>query len=187
MIREEEGPPSRWLVVTVRPARPEDAGSVAHVLMRLGGRAVAEEADGRLVTHLAEPVDPEEVVGAVHRALAGLPGGGRAEVETRWQPHRNWAEVWKKGLRPRRVTRRLVVTPSWCEPELRLGDLVLVIDPGMAFGTAEHGTTRGCLRILARTVRPGERVLDVGAGSGILSIAAARLGAVEVLALESDP
>jgi ribosomal protein L11 methyltransferase len=62
----------------------------------------------------------------------------------------------------------------------------IVIDPGMAFGTAEHATTRGCLRLLDRAVKEGDRVLDVGSGSGILAIAAARLGASEVVAIEAD-
>jgi ribosomal protein L11 methyltransferase len=80
-----------------------------------------------------------------------------------------------------------VVTPSWHHPEVGPGDLVVVLDPGMAFGNAEHGTTRGCLRLLEHAVRPGERVMDVGTGSGVLAIAAARLGAASVDALEADP
>jgi ribosomal protein L11 methyltransferase len=79
-----------------------------------------------------------------------------------------------------------VVTTTWHPVEPEAEEVIVVIDPGMAFGTAEHGTTRGCLRLLDRVTRPGDRVLDVGAGSGILSIAAARLGAREVLAFEGD-
>lgn len=181
------GPPSRWLVVSVRPPDPDATDVVADVLIALGGRAVVEEPDGTLVTHLADPRDPGAVVDAVRRAVAASLDGVEVEVRTSWQPHRDWAEVWKRGLGPRRVTERLVVTPSWCAPETRPGDLVIVVDPGIAFGTAEHGTTRGCLRLLDGAVAPGARVMDVGAGSGILSIAAARLGAASVLALESDP
>ncbi len=79
------------------------------------------------------------------------------------------------------------MTPSWEEPSARPGDLVIVIDPGMAFGTAEHGTTRGCLRLLEHAALDGASVLDVGAGSGILSIAAVKLGAREATAVEGDP
>jgi len=109
------------------------------------------------------------------------------DVESRWCAHEDWAETWKRGLEPRHLTERLVVTTTWQPVEEGPGRLVLVIDPGMAFGTAEHGTTRGCLRLLDGAVTPGDRLLDVGAGSGILGIAAARLGADEVLALEGDP
>jgi ribosomal protein L11 methyltransferase len=66
-------------------------------------------------------------------------------------------------------------------------EVVVIVDPGMAFGTAEHGTTRGCLRLLDGVVEPGARLLDVGAGSGVLAIAAALLGAADVVAIEGDP
>src|SRR5690606_9973591 len=83
------------------------------------------------------------------------------------------------------------VTPSWEEAALRArvepDARVVVVDPGMAFGTAEHGTTRGALRLLDRALVPGTRVLDVGAGSAILAVAAALLGAREVVAVEGDP
>ena len=77
--------------------------------------------------------------------------------------------------------------PSWTPAPPDAPPIQIVIDPGMAFGTAEHGTTRGCLRLLDKAVRTGDRVLDVGAGSGILAIAAARLGATSVVAIEADP
>jgi ribosomal protein L11 methyltransferase len=79
------------------------------------------------------------------------------------------------------------VTPTWETPAVGPGDVVITLDPGMAFGNAEHGTTRGCLRLLDAALTPGGRVLDVGTGSGVLSIAAALLGAHEVVALEADP
>lgn len=85
------------------------------------------------------------------------------------------------------MTDRIVVAPAGREPVLEEGDVVIRLVPGVAFGTAEHGTTRGCLRLLERLVQPGQRVADIGAGSGILSIAAARLGAGRVVALERDP
>jgi ribosomal protein L11 methyltransferase len=119
--------------------------------------------------------------------LRRVSGDPSLALETTWQEHEEWAETWKRGLVPRRLTPRLVVTPSWETPATEPGDIVITVDPGMAFGNAEHGTTRGCLRLLDRSVAPGARVLDVGAGSGILGVAAALLGASRVLAVEGDP
>lgn len=179
--------PRTWLVVEVRlPAAEPDDGRLAEALLALGGRAVQEEEGGWLVTHLEAPDDGTPDAPALVRELERSSGLTGLQVRLRRQPHEDWSELWKRGLEPRRVGRRFVVTPSWCQPEAGPDDQVLVLDPGMAFGNAEHGTTRGCLRLLEKTVRPGQRLLDVGAGSGILAIAAARLGATEVVALESD-
>lgn len=179
--------PRRWLELGVRS---QDAGDLepllAEGLVALGGRAVQEE-DGWFLTHLEEPDDADAFVEQARRVLAQLAGDALVEVRTRWIEHEDWAETWKRGLGPRRITSRLVVTTTWHPVEPGPEDKVLVIDPGMAFGTAEHGTTRGCLRLLDGRVAAGERLLDVGAGSGILAIAAAHLGASDVLALEGDP
>jgi ribosomal protein L11 methyltransferase len=101
----------------------------------------------------------------------------------------DWADAWKEHFFVHRAAPRTVIVPSWREAEYAPapGDVVLLLDPGMAFGTGLHPTTRLCLAELERRVRPGGRVLDVGAGSGILAIAAARLGAGRVHAVETDP
>lgn len=99
----------------------------------------------------------------------------------------DWEHAWKQYFKPLRVGRRLVVKPSWEEYTARPGDLVLELDPGMAFGTGAHPTTQLCLEALEDLVRPGERVLDFGTGSGILALAAARLGAGAVIGLDIDP
>ncbi|MBW3534299.1 MAG: 50S ribosomal protein L11 methyltransferase [Gemmatimonadetes bacterium] len=176
--------PGRWLVVSVA-VPPDDDGLVTEGLLLLGGRAV-EEREGRAVTHLPEPPAGQVSVEALEARLRALTGLAGLDVRLTWQEQEDWAETWKRGLAPRRITDRLVVTPSWCEPERRDGDLVVTVDPGMAFGTAEHGTTRGCLRLMDGTVASGERLLDVGAGSAILAVAAALLGASEVTAMEGD-
>lgn len=101
----------------------------------------------------------------------------------------DWANAWKEHFFVHRVGRRTVIVPSWRETEYvaQPEDVVLLLDPGMAFGTGLHPTTRLCLVAVEDLVKPGARVLDVGAGSGILSIAAARLGASQVTAIEIDP
>lgn len=98
-----------------------------------------------------------------------------------------WADAWKAFYKPFRVGRRLVVKPTWETWDPEPGDVVLEIDPGMAFGTGTHPSTRLCLGLLEEVVRSGDRVLDWGTGSGILAVAAARLGAAAVLAVDLDP
>jgi ribosomal protein L11 methyltransferase len=179
--------PGRWLVLTVRTADPELLPLAAEVLAPHGGGAVLE-ADGGLVAYAPEPAD----VHAFVRDLAGrliteLPESAVPRLDWEWQENQDWARKWKEGLAPRQVTERIVVKPTWSEWEARPGQVVIDIDPQMAFGTGEHATTRGCLRLLDDVLRPGDRVLDVGSGSAILAIAAARLGAREVMAVEYDP
>lgn len=178
--------PERWLSVSVRFDSPLAAELLADALLSLGGRAV-EEAEGRLITHLLPPDDAETFVREAKANLEKATGLRNVDVEWRWQPHEDWASLWKQGLGPRRISDRLVVTPSWCEPVDEAAAVVIVIDPGMAFGTAEHGTTRGALRLLDRALIPGQILLDAGCGSGILAIAAAGLGASRVTAVDLDP
>ena len=98
----------------------------------------------------------------------------------------DWSETWKAHFRPIPVGRKLLIVPSWLRPPL--GDrLPLILDPGMAFGTGAHPSTRLCLLALEERLVPGDTVIDLGCGSGILAIAAARLGARHVVALDNDP
>ena len=102
----------------------------------------------------------------------------------------NWAEAWKSNFKPRQVTPRLVIKPPWEEYPERKGKVVIEIDPGMAFGTGTHPSTQMCLRALEELIQSSPRppsILDVGTGSGILSIAARKLGAKQVLAIDIDP
>jgi ribosomal protein L11 methyltransferase len=99
----------------------------------------------------------------------------------------DWADAWKQHYTIQRIGEYTVVVPSWLEYTAQPGDLVLQLDPGMAFGTGLHPTTQLCITLLERYVRPGSCVLDLGCGSGILAITAAKLGAHAVLALDTDP
>jgi ribosomal protein L11 methyltransferase len=98
----------------------------------------------------------------------------------------NWAESWKEHYQPILIGERLVVLPAWIE-EVPPGRMPVRIEPGMAFGTGTHPTTQLCLEILERYVKTGEPVIDVGCGSGILSITALKLGASEALGVDIDP
>ncbi|MGD2272490.1 MAG: 50S ribosomal protein L11 methyltransferase [Desulfobacterales bacterium] len=98
----------------------------------------------------------------------------------------DWAESWKAYFRPEKVAERLVVKPSWHAYEAQPGEIILEIDPGMAFGTGTHPSTRLCLNIIESYLKPNDSVLDVGTGSGILMIAAAKLGAEKVCGIDKD-
>jgi len=109
-----------------------------------------------------------------------------AEVSRRDVQAADWAEAWKEHFQVERYGRRLVVAPSWRAFAPASGDVVIRLDPGMAFGTGQHETTRLCLEALEACGVAGRRVLDLGCGSGILAIAAAKLGAGDVLAVDID-
>ncbi len=177
-------PPKQWLELKVRGA--EDSGAVSQLLLAHGGGAV-EETNGCFITYLPPPPDLRAFLHGLEANLRELPTGEALEFSWRWQPHQDWENLWRRGLGLRRITPRILVAPSWEAVEPGEGEILLTIDPGLAFGTAEHATTRSCLRMLDQMVRSGDRIADVGAGSGILSVAAAHLGAKEIRAFEMDP
>lgn len=111
----------------------------------------------------------------------------RPEILTHVVAEEDWAVAWKKFYKTSRVGRRLVIKPSWEEYQPRAGDLVIEMDPGMAFGCGTHATTSLCLKLLEKYIKPGVSVYDIGTGSGILAVAAAMLGAGRVLAVDIDP
>jgi len=108
------------------------------------------------------------------------------EAEIVYVPSEDWATEWRRGFGPQRIGKRLLLHPSWEPAQSKPGDVVLTIDPENAFGSGDHETTRLVLQILDQRVAGGERVLDVGCGSGVLSIAALRLGAISAVAVDID-
>jgi ribosomal protein L11 methyltransferase len=99
----------------------------------------------------------------------------------------DWAENWKKYYKPFRAGKNIVVKPTWETYEAQPGDIVIALDPGMAFGTGTHETTRMCIEYIEQYINKGDTVIDVGCGSGILAIAAAKLGASHASAVDRDP
>jgi len=185
---------------------PEAADAVANFLAEAGALGVVEEGDDAPVTlraFFSPGTDSTDLGGRLERyldelrALAVPVGPGTVEVAPVIEEA--WAEAWRAHFRPLPVGRRLLLCPPWELPPEAPADgregarLLVVIEPGRAFGTGGHATTRGCLELIERALEaapaghPVGRVLDVGTGSGVLAIAAARLGAPAVDAVDLDP
>ena len=177
----------RWLEIRFR-ASAEQADSVAGILLSSGLlSATIDEPDGRAAVCLYLPDEAagrRECQRARDRVRQLL--GGTAECSVRVRDECDWANAWKEQWHPVRVG-RIVVAPTWEAFTPGPDDVLIRIDPEMAFGTGTHESTRLCLLALQEQVRHGDDVLDIGAGSGVLSIAAARLGAARSVAVEIDP
>ena len=111
---------------------------------------------------------------------------GELSVSAKVEDDVLWRDKWKEYFKPTKLSNNIVVKPTWCEYEPSDEDIVIEIDPGMAFGTGTHETTMLCIRMIEKYMSDGYKVLDVGSGSGILSIAAAKLGASDVLGIDID-
>jgi ribosomal protein L11 methyltransferase len=178
----------KWLELTVK-VPPELVEPVSQLFSRYGhGVAIEDSLLGHvsLRTYLSSTSTHRRARIDVGLKLIGslLPIDGPFVLELDGV---NWAEAWKSHFSLLRVGRNLIIKPPWIPYTPSKADLVIELDPGMAFGTGHHPTTRMCLEALEDLVRPGTRVLDVGTGSSILSIAAAKLGAASVLGLDIDP
>jgi ribosomal protein L11 methyltransferase len=195
---------TQWLEVALS-ADGEAAESIAEILARYGVQGVAVEHEGIP----PDKLDEDEIPPARRFTVrAYLPFDGRLD-ETKAQIERalgylnmmlpmpqpvyrpvdeaDWAEAWKAHYHPIRIGERLIIRPLWIVRPLQPGEVEIALDPGMAFGTGTHPTTQLCLQALEATLPAGGRVLDLGCGSGILAIGAAKLGAAQVVALDIDP
>src|SRR3989440_3239865 len=195
----------RWLELTVR-AHPEAVESVSELLSRYtpGGVAIEEPIElidegqeyrvlyGEPVqVHAYLPLDGKEeearrrvAEGLWHLASLGAHFVG--ELQTRMVNEEDWANAWKDYFHVTHIGKRMVIRPSWREYAPKDDEVVLELDPGMAFGTGLHPTTRMCLEQVEQRTRAGMRVIDVGTGSGILALAAAKLGVASVYCIDNS-
>ena len=195
---------SQWIEVSLR-VDGESAEAIAEVLSRYGHQGVSLEQDG-IEPDFWDETDPPPADKLILRAYFPADESADAtktQLETalghmrllypmpapRYRPllEEDWSQAWKAHYQPLRIGQRLLVRPRWIDVALAEGDIEIALDPGMAFGTGTHPTTQLCLEALETAVPPGGDALDLGCGSGILAIAAAKLGARHVLALDIDP
>ena len=196
----------RWLELTVE-VDAEAVEAVSEIFGRLGrGAAVrptrlirdpADELSVRedptapyeITFHLPDDAAAPAALDTTERALWHLQAFGLrpvGELRVRTVEDADWIDAWKSGFAPQRIG-RVVIVPSWLDEGIDADEVELRLDPGMAFGTGLHPTTRGCLALLQRVGPMPSRILDVGSGSGILALAALRLGAGVADCLDTDP
>jgi ribosomal protein L11 methyltransferase len=184
----------RWLVVEL--SIPKEFGeAVSNFLIEQGTTGI-EELEGdlkweRLRTYFPQDGKETTVLHALRHYLKSLekvaPEVPRAQIKTAFLPDQDWSENWKRFFKPVQVTPRFVVKPPWSKIRLKEGQSSIDITPAMAFGTGSHATTLLSMQALEETIKKkGLCVLDVGTGSGILSIIAAKLGAKEVWGIDID-
>ncbi|MGQ9711932.1 MAG: 50S ribosomal protein L11 methyltransferase [Desulfotomaculales bacterium] len=177
-----------WIEVSITVER-ERADAVANVFFEMGSGVLWEEPAPALITvkgYFPADAGAGRQVAHLRRSVAAVVGS-EPSVRVTQVREEDWAHAWRRHYHPFRVCRRLVIRPPWEEYPGFPDDLVIALDPGMAFGCGTHPTTQMCLAMLEEAVRPGMRVCDVGTGSGVLAIAAALLGAGRVQAVDNDP
>jgi ribosomal protein L11 methyltransferase len=190
----------QWIEIAVTVI-PAEGDAVADVLAAYGHEGVSISRDDIQPDHWDEGELPEPDVVTVRAYLVAdeRAEAARADLDTAlssrgYPPARysivddqDWADAWKAYYHTSRVGRRIVIRPVWEDYAAQPDDVVISLDPGMAFGTGTHATTRLCLMSIEDLLVAGDRVLDLGSGSGILAIGAVMLGAAHVLAVDIDP
>jgi ribosomal protein L11 methyltransferase len=182
----------RWAEISVECA-PEATEAVSYGFLEAGCGAVLMRGENPVTVQASLPVldDLSGKLETLRTHFARLPEFGLPAliegITLRYAEEEDWANAWKQYFKPSRVGQRLIIKPGWEEYSPAPGELVLELDPGMAFGTGGHPTTQLCLLSLEERITPGMSVADIGTGTGILSLAAARLGASHVLATDIDP
>lgn len=169
----------------------EDFSDVEKELDGVYGDLIDEELLARDREHvsvsafIAEEKNPAESASFIRERLSAL--SIPADVEIIGVSEEDWADSWKQYYKPIKTGKKIVIVPVWESYEAAEGEICVLMDPGMAFGTGTHETTRLCAAMLEKYVKPGDRMLDVGCGSGILAICASKLGASDCFACDIDP
>lgn len=178
----------RWMELVIRvPAESHEA--VAEICRQAGSQGVRLEAEG-VVAYLPATEELEIRARFLRERFSRLLEWGLApveRVEEREVNEAEWADSWKQFFHVQHVGRRAVIKPSWREYTPQEDEVVVQLDPGMAFGTGQHASTQLCIEFLEELIHKGYTVVDVGTGSGILAIVAAKLGAGKVWAGDNDP
>lgn len=168
------------LVRAILHAAPKDWAALNEVFASHGvNGTVQEDNPPSLGGYLYEGDDVEALVVALREA-------GAESVETTVIEEEDWSIAWRKFFVPRRVGEHFVVRPVWEPYELGASDIEIILDPGQAFGTGDHPTTRMCLELLEREDVSGKAIADIGCGSGILAVGACKLGAARVVGVDCD-
>ena len=152
-----------------------------------------QEENGKLTVRAYFPLDTNLdnkvlwISESLHLIKSRMDSAFLGELKCKKVNEENWSNAWKKYFHPTRIGKNIVIKPSWEEYEKKENDLIIEIDPGMAFGTGTHHTTTLCAETLEDVIKPEHKVFDVGTGSGILALICAKLGANEITAIDLDP
>ena len=183
-----------WLQVDLS-VPSEFVEPIANFLMEQGADGIEEVDEGRkwrkVKAYFPPRVREKKVLPAIRRYLTSVqrifPKAFQYRLHRGTLREKDWSKSWRRFFKPVQVTPQIVVKPPWSSVKLKRGQIAIEIIPGLAFGTGTHPTTKLCIQMLERTVRrKGLSVLDVGTGSGILSIVAAKLGARQVCGIDHD-
>ncbi len=161
----------------------QEVEEIAHIDLIDEDLLKRDRSVGKIHLYLDVTVNPAEITDSLGNLLSA--SGVQYELDTSLCRYEDWADNWKKYFKPTAIGERLMIRPAW-EPEQNTGRKELILEPGLAFGTGTHETTRLCLELLDRYLQGGETVLDVGCGSGILSIAALLLDAERAVGVDID-
>jgi ribosomal protein L11 methyltransferase len=204
-----------WIELTITTTE-EASDAVSEMLMNIGAGGVAIDDPNEIMREISKlnsldyvdealikPIEQDVIIKAYFsdhlnleelkqlvkekiNFISGFLDTGKGTITTSKINDQDWSENWKKHYKPFHISERVVIKPTWEEYRKKSDEVIIEIDPGMAFGTGTHETTSMCAKFLERYLKEGNTVIDVGSGTGILSIIAAKLGAKKITAIDID-